>query len=135
MSLVLSEAMREFLDESGHFAVVATVNSDGSPHQVVVWYQRRGDTVVVNARDGRHWAANARRTGSMSAAIADAYDYVILRGSVEVVDAPDTAGSDIRSLARRYGDNEEPFNGQRRVTFVLHPDHISVHGRLVGNTE
>jgi len=131
----LSPAIREFLDEPGHFAVIATVNADGSPHQAVVWYARRGDTVLVNARDGRRWAANARRTGCMSVAIASAYDYVMLFGPVVVVDDADVADADIRSLARRYADDEGQFRGQRRMSFVLHPERVGVHGRLAAEAE
>ena len=135
MSAIFSRAVREFLDEPGHFAVVATVDLDGSPHQSVVWYQRQDDAVLVNAREGRRWAANARRAGSISIAIAAAYDYVILRGKAEIVDEPERAQDDIRSLARRYGDDEEQFVGQRRVSFRLHPSHVAVHGRLAVHEE
>jgi PPOX class probable F420-dependent enzyme len=130
MAVELSQAIREFLDGDGHFAVVGSVNADGSPHQAVVWYRRYGDGILVNARTERKWAANARRTGQLSAAIASAYDYVIIRGQVEVVDDPTVSGADIRALARRYGEDESQFEGQRRVSFLLHADRVSVHGRL-----
>lgn len=135
MSSALSSAIREFLDGPGHFAVVATVNADSTPHQAVVWYARQGETVLVNARDGRRWAANARRTGYMSLTVADAYDYVILTGPLDVVEDLELAEADIRSLAHRYGDDEEQFRGQRRVSFVLHPGHVAAHGRLASGAE
>ena len=114
----------------GGFAVVATVDADGSPHQAVVWYLRRGNAVVVNGRADRRWVVNARRAERVSIAVVDGYDYVILTGRVLVDDAADHAASDIRSLARRYGDDEENFAGQARVTIELTPDHASLHGGL-----
>ncbi len=130
MPTELSEPVSAFLDDPAHFAVVGTVNEDGTAHQAVVWYERRGQSIVVNARVGRRWAANVRRTGRLSAAIADGQDYVIARGHADVIDDPDSAMADIRGLARRYGDDEAQFDGQRRITFVLHPEHVSLHGRL-----
>jgi PPOX class probable F420-dependent enzyme len=135
LSSDLTPAVREFLDGPGHFAVVATVNADGTPHQAVVWYARQGEDVVVNARDGRRWAANARRDCCMSVTVAEAYDYVILTGPVDVVDDPEQAAAGIRSLARRYRDDEDQFAGQARVGFVLHPAHVAVHGRLVAQKD
>ena len=126
----LRPAVREFLDSPGRFAVVATVNPDSTPHQAVVWYLRRGQTLLVNARDGRRWAANARRAGQLSVTVAAGYDYVILTGALDVVEDVEVAGADIRALARRYGDDEDQFRGERRVSFVLHPGHVALHGRL-----
>jgi PPOX class probable F420-dependent enzyme len=132
VAATLSSVAVEFLDSPGRFAVVATINDDGAAHQAVVWYARRGDTVLVNAREGRRWAANVKRLGSISLAVADGYDYVILSGPVDVIEDPDLASADIRSLALRYGDDEGQFNGQRRLSFVLHPEHVALHGRLLG---
>lgn len=130
MAAVLSERVAAFLDGSGRFAVLATTNVDGTVHQAVTWYERRSESIVVNARVDRRWAANARRTRYLSAAIADGQDYVIVRGHVDALDDPHVALADIRGLARRYADDETQFEGQRRVTFVLHPQHVSVHGTL-----
>lgn len=127
---VLSSRICAFLDTPGRFAVLATMNPDGTAHQSVVWYERFGQTIVVNALDGRRWATNARRAGRLSAAIVDAYDYVIVSGPVEVIDEQEVAQADIRVLARRYREDEGAFDGQRRVTFVIHPNRVAVHGAL-----
>ena len=44
--------VREFL-EKRRFAVLATINPDGSVQQTVMWYQLQGDKVMMNTRRGR----------------------------------------------------------------------------------
>ena len=48
----LTAAVRHFL-ETPRFAVIATINEDGSPHQTVVWYLLRGDDIVMNTASCR----------------------------------------------------------------------------------
>ena len=43
----LDPEIREFLNEK-RFAVLATINPDGSPQQTVMWYELRGETIVMN---------------------------------------------------------------------------------------
>jgi PPOX class probable F420-dependent enzyme len=125
----LSPAAREFLD-SLRFAVVATINPDGSPHQAVVWYALDGDTVVVNSADGRRWPANLRRDPRIEITVADGYRYLQLGGTVEAVDDQGRAQATIAAMARRYhaGDPAHAedlivnlFRLQRRVDFRLRP--------------
>jgi hypothetical protein len=47
----LSAPMREFLD-GVHFAVAATIASDGMPHQTVIWYALDADELVFNIPKG-----------------------------------------------------------------------------------
>src|SRR2546423_5101555 len=48
----LTAEARHFLEEL-RFAVIATNNADGSPHQTVVWYLLRGADIVMNTARGR----------------------------------------------------------------------------------
>ena len=50
--MVLSDEVRNFLNER-RFAVLGTVNPDGTIHQSVMWYLLDGDTIVMNTRKGR----------------------------------------------------------------------------------
>jgi predicted pyridoxine 5'-phosphate oxidase superfamily flavin-nucleotide-binding protein len=43
----IAENVRAFLEEV-RFAVIATANRDGSPHQTALWYALRGDTIIMN---------------------------------------------------------------------------------------
>ena len=130
MTVPLSPAICAFLDAPDRYAVLGTANGDRTAHQAVTWFERRGQTIVVNGRIDRHWAVNARCTGRLSVAVVDGQDYVILRGRVDVIDDPAVGQADIQALARRYGDDTSQFAGQQRVTFVLRPERIALHGSL-----
>lgn len=42
--MLLTERQREFL-EGRHYAVIGTLNADGSIHQTVVWYLLEGEQI------------------------------------------------------------------------------------------
>ena len=130
----LRDDVRTFLEEP-RFAVLATVNADGSPQQTVMWYELRGDTIVMNTRRGRKKDRNLVRDPRASLCVEDGFRYVTLEGSIEIVDDPATGQADIAALARRYHDPtraeemaREVFAFQERVTLQLHVDRADVHG-------
>lgn len=130
----LSEDVRTFLEEA-RFAVLATVNPNGSPQQTVMWYELRGDTIVMNTRRGRKKDRNLIRDPRVSLCIEDGFRYVTLKGTIEVVDDPATGQADIAALARRYHNAakaeqmvREEFAFQERVTLLLHVERADVHG-------
>jgi PPOX class probable F420-dependent enzyme len=130
----LSDDVQTFLEEP-RFAVLATVNANGSPQQTVMWYELRGDTIVMNTKRGRKKDRNLVRDPRASLCIEDGFRYVTLEGSIEFVDDPATAQADIAVLARRYHDPvkaeemaREVFAPQERVTLLLHVDRADVHG-------
>lgn len=129
-SPALSAAARRFL-EPPRFGVVSCLNADGSPLQAVVWYALEGDSMVFNSRAGRQWPTNLRRDRRASLAVADGYDYVEMRGEVEIDDDPVRGQDVIAGLARRYREDPEhldsqiaEFAKQQRVTFTLRPTRI-----------
>jgi PPOX class probable F420-dependent enzyme len=125
----LSPDGRRFL-EAPRYAVVATINPDGSVLQAVVWYDLLGDAIVFNSRAGRRWPANLGRDPRISFIVADGEDYVEMRGEVEIDEDPVRGQKVILRLARRYEPDEGPaaqaaaFAGQQRVTFELRPTRI-----------
>ncbi|HEX2282733.1 MAG TPA: PPOX class F420-dependent oxidoreductase [Thermomicrobiales bacterium] len=130
----LREDVRTFLEEE-RFAVLATVNANGSPQQTVMWYELRGDTIVMNTKRGRKKDRNLIREPRASVCVEDGFRYVTLAGVIEFIEDPATAQADIAALARRYHDAEtaeqmarEVFAPQERVTLLLHVDRADVHG-------
>jgi PPOX class probable F420-dependent enzyme len=127
---------REVLARPEVFATLATISVDGSPHQAVIWYLVRDDTVVINSAVGRVWPTNLLREPRCSLLIEDGYDWVGVRGRVEVVTDQETAQADIAEMARRYhaGDPTKAeaiiqgrFQQQERITFVIRPDRVIEH--------
>ena len=130
MELPIPDDVRRFLDDHA-FAIIATVDADGSPHQAVVWYLVEDDALVVNSAEGRRWPSNLRRNGRISVVVEDGLRWVGLGGCIEVLADRARAQADIAAMARR---NELPeaaeamirgqFERQRRVSFRLRPSQI-----------
>jgi len=118
-----------FLDAVRH-AVIATHDGDGAIWQAVVWYAVDEDGILMNSLLGRRWSENLRRDPSLSMAVFDGEDYVILRGRAVLVDEPARAMAEARALARRYGGDPDVHRGQHRLRIMFHPDHAGMHGRL-----
>jgi len=132
--LELRDDVRAFLEEP-RFGVLGTVNADGSPQQTVMWYELRGNTVMMNTLRGRKKDRNLLRDPRASLCVEDGFRYVTVEGSIEMVEDRDTAQADIADLARRYHGSEEGermardvFGPQERVTLLLTIDRVDVHG-------
>ena len=125
----LTADARRFL-EAPRYAVVATINPDGSVLQAVVWYDLDGDAIVFNSRVGRRWPGNLARDRRVSFIVADGEDYIEMRGEVEIDEDPVRGQKVILGLAERYEPTEDPevqaaaFAGQHRVTFELRPSRV-----------
>ncbi|NJP06886.1 MAG: PPOX class F420-dependent oxidoreductase [Chloroflexaceae bacterium] len=109
MQETLTPAMRAFLDEP-RFAVVTTLNRDGSPHMTVLWYDLQGNEIVMNAERHRQKIANLRCNPHIGLTVEDAYRYISVYGMATLVDDPPTTKADIYRLAIRYCG---PVEGQR----------------------
>jgi PPOX class probable F420-dependent enzyme len=134
----LSQPVRRFLEER-RFAVIATVNDDGSPQQAVVWYLigDDGNTLIINSAEGRRWPTNLRRDQRISLAVEDGLEWVSVNGTVEIVDDHAQSQADIAAMARLNDPPEvaersirNQFERQRRVSFRLRPTRI--HAELEG---
>lgn len=131
---VLSAAAHEFLATPGRFGTLATIDADGAPLQAVVWYELRGDAIMINSLVGRRWPTNLLRDPRASFTVEDGYDYVTVRGSVTVIDDPVVALEDISRLARAYHPPEKAaaliaslYSKQQRITFLLHIRSFLLH--------
>jgi PPOX class probable F420-dependent enzyme len=130
----LRSDVRAFLDEP-RFGVLATINGDGSPQQTVMWYQFRGDTVMMNTARGRKKDRNLLRDGRASLCIEEGQRYVTFDGTIAMFDDQEIAQADIAELARRYHGPEEAeemirtaFHSQQRVSLILNVSRFETHG-------
>ena len=121
----LADDVRAFLDVP-RFAVMGTVNPDGSPHLTVIWYERRGDEVIVNTTAQRTKTRNLEQDPRASLLVGEAERYVRLDGVARVVATGTQAVADITALGVRYDGAEAAgrqtrnvWGTQDRVTYAL----------------
>ena len=86
MGIQLSESARRLVD-GRNYAVLATVNPDGSPQTSVVWVGRDGGDLLFSTVEGRVKHRNMVRDPRVSVSVIDSADpenYVELRGRVSM---------------------------------------------------
>jgi PPOX class probable F420-dependent enzyme len=107
MSIQLSESALRLVD-GRNYAVLATVNPDGSPQTSVVWVGRDGGDLLFSTVEGRVKHRNMVRDPRVSVSIIDSADpenYVELRGRVSMT--PDTGRAVDTRLSWKY-DGKDP---------------------------
>jgi PPOX class probable F420-dependent enzyme len=88
--MTLDDTTRQLVD-GRNFAVLATLNPDGSPQTSVTWVGLDGDTVIISSTAGRRKTRNILGDPRVSLTILDAadpYRAVEIRGKAEVSDDP-----------------------------------------------
>jgi PPOX class probable F420-dependent enzyme len=132
--ILFTDSVRAFLRER-RFAVVATINEDGTPHQTVMWYDLRGDTVIINTRPAAVKVKNLKRDPRIYLCLEDEYRYLNMEGRAEIDYDPARTQADIAGLAERYEgpDGRErmvrnTFSKQERVTIHITVERVDPHG-------
>ena len=121
MAIPLSEATRALADGK-NYAVLATINADGSPQTSVMWVGRDGDDILFSTIEGRRKHRNMQRDPRVSLSIIDSADpenYVELRGRVSMT--PDEGRRFDTGLSWKYDDKDpgEDRPGAVRVVVRL----------------
>jgi len=107
MGIRLSESAIRLID-GRNYAVLATLNADGSPQTSVMWIGRDGDDLLFSTVEGRVKHRNMVRDPRVSVSVIDAADqenYVELRGLVSM--APDVGRRFDTGLSWKY-DGRDP---------------------------
>jgi PPOX class probable F420-dependent enzyme len=107
MGIPLSDAARRLVD-GRNYAVLATVNPDGSPQTSVIWVGRDGDDLVFSTVEGRVKHRNMLRDPRVSVTVIDSADpenYAELRGRVSMT--PDVGRRLDTQLSWKY-DGKDP---------------------------
>ena len=131
MAVELSEKVQAYLQEL-RFAVLATINRDGTPQLTTMWYILEDDgTITMNTKVGRAKERNMRRDPRISICIEDGYDFLTINGTVEMIDDQKIAHHDIYRLSARYHGEakarrqmEEQFSKETRVSLRLKPERV-----------
>lgn len=107
MGIPLSDATLRLLDGK-NYAVLATVNPDGSPQTSAMWVGRDGIDLLFSTVEGRVKHRNMRRDPRVSVSVLDSSDpenYVELRGRVAMT--PDVGRKVDTQLSWKY-DGKDP---------------------------
>ena len=131
MVVDLSKKAQAFLHEL-RFAVLATINQDGTPQLTTMWYLLEDDgTILMNTKVGRLKERNLRRDPRISICIEDDYNFLTISGTVQLIDDPERSQHDIFRLSTRYHGEEkarrqlqEKFSKETRVSLLLKPERI-----------
>jgi PPOX class probable F420-dependent enzyme len=109
------------------FAVVSTLQENGTPQTSIVWVDTDGEHVVFNTTNARAKGKNLRRDPRLSVTVFDAddpYHYFEVEGVGELSEV----GADdyINELSRKYTGNDfhAPFD---RVTITVRAQRIFNH--------
>jgi len=122
--------VKELLEQP-NYAVISTLNRDGSIHNTIVWIGAEGDQVAVNSAIGRLWPTNLQRDPRVTVIVyedGNPYNFVEIRGTA----AGSTEGADehIDALAKKYtGEDEYPYRrpGEQRIKFMIEPTHVRLY--------
>jgi PPOX class probable F420-dependent enzyme len=107
VAISFSDATLKLLDGK-NYAVLATVNPDGSPQTSAMWVGRDGDDLLFSTVEGRVKHQNMLRDPRVSVTVLDAGDpenYVELRGRVTMT--PDIGRAVDTRLSWKY-DGKDP---------------------------
>ena len=107
MGIPLSDATLRLLDGK-NYAVLATVNPNGSPQTSAMWVGRDGSDLLFSTVEGRVKHRNMRRDPRVSVSVLDSSDpenYVELRGRVSMT--PDVGRKVDTQLSWKY-DGKDP---------------------------
>jgi PPOX class probable F420-dependent enzyme len=119
MTFTLSPATIKLLEER-NYAVLATINPDGSPHTSAMWVGRNGDDVVMSSVEGRRKHRNMVRDPRVSLTVIDSADgenYVELRGRVTL--SPDVGLVVDNRLSWKYDSKDKDPDRPGMVRVVI----------------
>lgn len=127
MATLQDQGVRELLEQP-NYAVVSTLNADGSVLSTLVWINAENGAVAINSARGRKWPTNLARDPRVTVLVQDAgnpYNYVEIRGTATAT--TEDADEHINVLTKKYlGQDEYPFRqpGEQRVKFLIEPQHV-----------
>lgn len=127
MATVLSNQAQAFLKEF-HFAVLSTINKDGTSQLTNMWYLFDEDgTIVMNTQVHLQKAKNIRRDPRIAICVEDGPRYVSINGTVDIIEDQEIVRHDIEYLVERYIKDEE--TRRQYIATFLQQQRISLHLR------
>ncbi|MBV2154647.1 PPOX class F420-dependent oxidoreductase [Kitasatospora sp. SUK 42] len=130
-SAQLSDRAKALIDGKS-FAVVSTIQPDGSPQSSVVWVKRDGEDILFSTVEGRRKHLNLVRDPRISLVInppEEPYEYLEVRGEVTLT----TEGGRelIDELGFKYrGEEKYTYDGPDDVRVIVRLTPRKVVGRI-----
>ena len=127
MSDLTDQPVQELLKQP-NYAVVSTLNEDGSIHSTIAWVSAEDGQVAVNSAKGRKWPTNLERDPRINVLVYEAgnpYNFVEIRGRAE--GSTEDADEHINALSKTYIDQDEyPHRqpGEQRIKFRVTPERV-----------
>lgn len=132
----LADNVRQFL-EGKRIGVVCTTNRDGSPQVTALWYELRGNEIIMNTTNGNKKVRNLRRNPKAAFIVVD-HDpgrHVAIDGTVTFDDS--RVLEDLTELATRYSDAERGpgmaqaiQNRAPHITLRMSIDRVRTFGQI-----
>ncbi|PXX66418.1 PPOX class probable F420-dependent enzyme [Nocardia tenerifensis] len=127
MGITLSAATIALLDGK-NYAVLATINADGSPQTSAMWVLRDGDDLLFSTLEGRLKHRNMLRDPRVSVTVLDSADgenYVELRGTASITHDDDLRVGHRLSWKYEGKDHALPEPGQVRVAVRVRVEKVT----------
>jgi PPOX class probable F420-dependent enzyme len=118
---------RELLEQP-NYAVISTVNANGSMHNTIVWIAAENGAVSVNSAVGRLWPTNLQRDPRTTVLVFESgnpYNFLEIRGTATAT--LEGADEHIDRLTKKYiGQDHYPYRqpAEQRIKFVIEPQHV-----------
>ena len=125
------ELLAQRLYAQPNYAVISTLNANGSIHSTVVWISAEDGAVAVNSAVGRLWPTNLERDPRVTVLVFESgnpYHCLEIRGTAE--GSIEGADEHIDSLAMKYmGQETYPLRqpGEQRVIVRVDPEYVHVY--------
>lgn len=131
---VFSKQEQEILDMPS-FARMATLMPDGSPQITVMWFRPDGNSLRMVTPEAAKKSRNLETDSRVAVVVEEPgnpYNFVEIRGSVEVVHDDEAARIEMPRIATRYiGDRARKYadslSSDPRVLLVIHPEKTIHH--------
>jgi PPOX class probable F420-dependent enzyme len=119
-----------------HYAVMATLTSEGAPQLSTVWFGIEDNTIIINVEKDSLKARQLRRDPRVAVSVPHGGRYVAVRGRAVFDDnqSQEEARADLEKLGYRYygpveGKNQvESFGPAPRLTVRIIPEKITSVG-------
>jgi PPOX class probable F420-dependent enzyme len=130
----LTPEVRAFLEEKVRWAVLGTINADGSIQQSVMWFALVDDNILMNTKAGRVKDRNIRADSRVSVCVEEEEQYVTISGRATMIDDRERSQADAHRLAIRYEGEERAaemmetdYRHQERVSILISIDSVTTH--------